>query len=198
MAAGLGAVVGSAITAAANESIASANRKWQRRMSNTAYRRSMRDMRKAGLNPILAYKTGGASTPPGAMAQMPDFGESFSRGVASALAVRRQKQELKNMKQTEHKDEALTDQADSAISYNEANEASARADVTLKSTMSAGQLLQNKLLAAQIPGGAFKESFDQSGPGQALLLWERLMGHAGISTGRGVSRRSGGKRGMQK
>ncbi len=49
----------------ANQQAAQAQMDFQERMSNSAYQRSMKDMRLAGLNPILAYKQGGATTPSG-------------------------------------------------------------------------------------------------------------------------------------
>ena len=61
---------------------------FQRSMSNTAYRRAMRDMRKAGLNPILAYKQGGASTPGGAQAMLLNpLGEAVNTGFQGMQAM---------------------------------------------------------------------------------------------------------------
>lgn len=66
-------------------SAASAANRFSADMSNTAYQRAMADMRAAGLNPILAAKLGGASTPTGVLADTTNIGS----GVTTAMESRR-------------------------------------------------------------------------------------------------------------
>lgn len=82
-----GAVLGSVATGMFGNSQAKRQMEFQRDMANTAHQREMGDLRRAGLNPLLSARHGGASAPAGASAQSPDFANS----VNSALAATRLK-----------------------------------------------------------------------------------------------------------
>lgn len=94
-------------------------------MSNTAYQRAMEDMRKAGLNPILAYNQGGSSSPSGAQssgasAQMVN---ELSGAVSTALDAKRLRFEIENMKKQNKLLDAQTDQAYATSAQNSAQAA---------------------------------------------------------------------------
>ena len=99
--AGGAALAGGALRNKWQREEAERDRQFQERMSSTAYQRAVADMRAAGINPILAYAQGGASSPGGRMANLEDI---VGPAVSSAFQMRRLTQELRNMRAVEQRD----------------------------------------------------------------------------------------------
>lgn len=78
---GLGGYQGQKDTNETNLTLGREQMGFQERMSNTSYQRAIEDMKKAGINPMLSAKVGGASTPPGSM---PQIQNAVGAGISSA------------------------------------------------------------------------------------------------------------------
>lgn len=142
-------------TNAQNLQIGKDQMRFQEEMSNTAYRRAMNDMKHAGLNPMLAFSQGGASSPGGASPTMgsptvenaaPNFSEAIGNAVSSALEARRLKKDIA--------------ETDSRIALNAAGESAAYQQAKLNEANAKMAGMNFKVLDKQFPAIAERAHAD--------------------------------------
>ncbi len=156
-----GSLGGAIISGAFSDEQAKQQRKFVLMMASTAYQRTMTDMKAAGLNPILAYKTGPVSAGSASMAMTPDFAQALTTGAKAGTEVALRIGQEENVSADTVLKEAQQRQAENQaklfFSQDQTQQATAK-----------GIALDNAHKAALLPKAQAREALDAHSAGRLM------------------------------
>lgn len=164
------------------------DRDFQERMSSTAYQRAAIDLRKAGLNPILAYTQAQASTPGGSTAKQTDVSGG---AIETALGVQRLTQEIKNFKANRTLLQENSAKSITAQAVDRATERRLQQDTATSAQQAKLLRAETIIKEHQIPGYEIDSRINRSWEGEVYRRLEKLGPIFGSALGGFIGGKSG-------